>query len=723
MQKIAVYTFASQCSPRSFAVEKGVDYFAFTDSAVPSPWERRSIEFAGSAYDVNKYYKWHPHLFFSGYDYVIYVDAVIAVADAHGLVSAIGSGSESGINLAMHREHNTPSTELARCVQCHKFDVAGRVCATEYVRTHKSNYPVPECTTIVFDMKKLSIAALDEIWHQYCISAAHRDQLVVNYALERAGFNPLRQQTLPGYIPMGKFSYGISHINHAPVSEAKKASRCVSLLPVVVVATPPNHASVPCHPEYLSLLPRPAATLSGSRMPKYHLNEHHILPSQVQAWLPAIMKALGIKYTEPETVTKQVKFGPYADQIKVPTSGHYALYMDGELAREGGPEVLSDPITPRDAYHDLWWAKWEPTLTVRDGEGPDVLLIANSMVIPLLPLLAAVCHRLVYIDNRSHRNLDWLHPEEYQYRAIVFDPSSIGHEHTALEGICVLAMFDGISKSHQGASLLAGARAADVQRQFKDKMHCDLDLTHPHTFCEKMAWLKVYDSTPLKARCADKIAVREYVREKIGEDLSIPAFGVYSHFSEIPFDKLPKSYVIKCNHGSGMNVIVKDGVLDKSAAAKKVEAWMQTDYLHLLEYHYKPIPKKIFVEAYLENGAGGLVDYKFWCFNGQPKFYSVNAGHGHGAINYYGLDSKPYPVERLDYPSDPSAKWRAPSGLARMIAYAKKLSEDFKFVRVDFYEVGGRIYFGELTFIPGGGYIKFKGDTDLKLGEMLCLDN
>ena len=252
-------------------------------------------------------------------------------------------------------------------------------------------------------------------------------------------------------------------------------------------------------------------------------------------------------------------------------------------------------------------------------------------------------------------------------------------------------------------------------------MHYDLDLEHPKTFCEKMAWLKVYDSTSLKTRCADKIEVREYVKEKVGVDLSIPILGVYDKFSDIDFKALPQNYVLKCNHGSGMNIIVTGGKLDKEAAHKKVDAWMHTDYLHLLEFHYKPIPKKIFIEPYLENGADGLIDYKFWCFNGQPKFYSINAGHGHGAINYYDLNGAPYPIERLDYPPDPAARWRTPSEFGRMIEYAKKLSADFKFVRVDFYEVSGHVYFGELTFMPGGGYIRFKGATDATLGAMLNL--
>lgn len=261
----------------------------------------------------------------------------------------------------------------------------------------------------------------------------------------------------------------------------------------------------------------------------------------------------------------------------------------------------------------------------------------------------------------------------------------------------------------------------DVKKQFKQKLGYALNLEHPKTFCEKLAWLKVYDSTPLKTRCADKIAVREYVKEKTGEDLGIPLLGTYDNFAHIDFKALPQNYVLKCNHGSGMNIIVTGGKLDKEAARRKVDAWMRTDYLHLLEFHYKPIPKKIFIEPYLANGPDGLIDYKFWCFNGRPVFYGVNAGHGHGAITYYDLNGAPFSIQRADYQEESACKWERPAAFNQMVEYAKKLSADFKFVRVDFYAVNGRIYFGELTFIPGGGYIKFRGNGDEELGKVLNL--
>lgn len=279
----------------------------------------------------------------------------------------------------------------------------------------------------------------------------------------------------------------------------------------------------------------------------------------------------------------------------------------------------------------------------------------------------------------------------------------------------------GTWKFAHSLSARAQFRVNAVRAQFLQKMGYALDLCHPKTFCEKLAWLKVYDSIPLKTRCADKIAVREYVKEKTGEDLGIPLLGTYDKFSDIDFKALPQSYVLKCNHGSGMNIIVAGGNLDKEAAHKKIDAWMHTDYLHLLEFHYKPIPKKIFVEPYLTNGLDGLIDYKFWCFNGRPVFYGVNAGHGHGAITYYDLSGALFSIQRADYKKEFVRKWERPATFDQMVEYAKKLSADFKFVRVDFYAVDGHVYFGELTFIPGGGYIKFRGNGDEELGKILNL--
>lgn len=439
MLKIAAYTFAKGMPLQTFPPEPGVDYFAFSDGNVPAPWSRRPIQFDGPVYEANKYHKWHPHLLFPKYDYVIYMDATLVPTNLHGLVESIGKGSGSGINLAMHREHSLPVQELHSCMAHRRLSPTGYICASEYLASHHSKYPVPECTAIVYDMKRLSVPALEEIWRQYLICASHRDQLVVNYALEKSGHHPLRQQTLPGYIPMGKYIYGLPYFAFHPIGEGTKAPREVALLPATVISVPGNRTPSGCRPEYRAPLGEPALCLSGRQMVGYPCNGHHVLPSGVQGWLPHILKALGVPEGLPQFHMKKMQFGKYSDTVALPSAGEYSLYMDGKPVASGGAGVLTTPRPPMDAYHDLWWSAHMPSLTVRKGAGPDLLLIANSMVIPLLPLLAQICRKLAYIDNRGHRNLDWLRPAEYPYRCIIFDPKDSRQEHTAAEAISVLA--------------------------------------------------------------------------------------------------------------------------------------------------------------------------------------------------------------------------------------------------------------------------------------------
>lgn len=252
----------------------------------------------------------------------------------------------------------------------------------------------------------------------------------------------------------------------------------------------------------------------------------------------------------------------------------------------------------------------------------------------------------------------------------------------------------------------------------------NLDLDNPKTIQDKINWMKLYDSTPLKTRCADKIQVHDYCKEKLGVDLCIPILKIYDKVEDIKWDELPGQFVIKCNHGSGMNIIVKDkSKLNIPEAEAKLQRFMKDDFAFHVGYemHYHDILHKIFVEEYKEdeNQKTSLYDYKFWCFNGEPKFYTINNGHGHGDIIYYDMDDKvidPYCLNK------PGLNYKKPVRFEEMAGYSKKLSEDFKFVRVDFYEVSGKVYLGELTFTPGAGFFKYKKPEYNKIfGDMLVL--
>lgn len=254
----------------------------------------------------------------------------------------------------------------------------------------------------------------------------------------------------------------------------------------------------------------------------------------------------------------------------------------------------------------------------------------------------------------------------------------------------------------------------------------NLDLDNPKTIQDKINWMKLYDSTPLKTKCADKILVHDYCKEKIGEDLCIPILFTYNKIEDIEWDKLPNQFVMKCNHGSGMNIIVKDKkTMNKVDIKNKLARFMKDDFAFHVGYemHYHDIPHRILVEKYMEDKGqkGTLVDYKFWCFNGEPKFMTVSDGYGHGTMNFYDMNFLQLDMKRTDFKNMP-VEPKKPATFDKMIEYSKKLSEDFNFVRVDFYEINGKLYLGELTFTPGAGFFKYTNKKyDRILGDMLTI--
>lgn len=260
------------------------------------------------------------------------------------------------------------------------------------------------------------------------------------------------------------------------------------------------------------------------------------------------------------------------------------------------------------------------------------------------------------------------------------------------------------------------------ERTFNKK----LNLEQPKTFNEKLMWLKLnkYANDPLVSQCSDKYAVREYV-EKCGlSHILNDLLGVWDHAEDVEWEKLPERFAIKCNHGCGYNIICQDKIrFDTEKAVKQLKKWMKDDFWkEYAEVHYKHIPKKIICEKYLEGKKDALpVDYKIYCFHGKPvyigNFIERNIETDKILRGYFDLDWNPSPVFR--YEMDAS-KFQRPKCLAEMIAYAERLSKPFPFVRVDFYEVDGKIYFGELTFTPTGCLARYYTDeANLKLGELL----
>ena len=272
---------------------------------------------------------------------------------------------------------------------------------------------------------------------------------------------------------------------------------------------------------------------------------------------------------------------------------------------------------------------------------------------------------------------------------------------------------------------------AYLAQNFQQIMGKPLDLNKPQTFTEKMQWLKLYDSTPLKSRLADKYLVRRWVADKIGEQYLIPLLGVWNEFDDIDFDELPNQFVLKCNHGSGMNIIVRDKkTFDKQKAREKINAWLAVDYGagQPMELHYTRINRKIIAEKFIENISNGVIDYKFHCFNGTPKFIQVIGDRDFSRHTRYqkfcDLNYNDIGPMFEDYPHFPYDVPK-PKEFKKMKRFAELLSSDFSYVRVDFYEVDGKLLFGEMTFTSDAGYLPHKKtwtyEKDVTIGELMKL--
>ncbi len=277
-----------------------------------------------------------------------------------------------------------------------------------------------------------------------------------------------------------------------------------------------------------------------------------------------------------------------------------------------------------------------------------------------------------------------------------------------------------------------------LRRKFYAKLHKELDLQNPRTFSEKIQWLKIYDRNPIYSTMVDKYEVKEYVASIVGKQYVIPTFGVWEHFDDIDFESLPDSFVLKCTHDSGGNVIIQDkNKMELGETRKRINHSLKKNYyMQGREWPYKAVKPRIIAEQYLvddnikqleiANNAGGLLDYKFYCFNGEPRFLyvgfaNIKDGMKHDQLTFYNFDWQPTPFYRKDHDPLPFALEK-PNNLDEMIDIAAKLSKDIPFVRVDLYNIDGRILFSEMTFAPGGGFGPFYPEEwERKLGDWIEL--
>jgi len=266
-----------------------------------------------------------------------------------------------------------------------------------------------------------------------------------------------------------------------------------------------------------------------------------------------------------------------------------------------------------------------------------------------------------------------------------------------------------------------------LRMQFKNVFGYELNLDNPQTFSEKLQWLKLYDRNPKYTMMVDKYAVKSYVASLIGEEHIIKTLGVWDSFDEIDFDSLPDQFVLKCTHDSGGLVICTDkSKLDLNKARKKINKSLANNYyLQNREWPYKDVKPRIIAEHYMKDiSATSMIDYKFYCFNGEPKFLYVSQGlenHSTAKISYVTLDWEKAPYKRTDYSSFDSLPPK-PKTFDEMVELAKTLSRSIPFSRIDFYEINSNLYFGEITFFPGSGLSLFDPDEwDAKIGSWITL--
>lgn len=266
-----------------------------------------------------------------------------------------------------------------------------------------------------------------------------------------------------------------------------------------------------------------------------------------------------------------------------------------------------------------------------------------------------------------------------------------------------------------------------TKKKFFVRMGYELDLENPTTFNQKLQWLKLYDHNPQYTQMVDKLGAKEYVKGIIGEQYIIPTIGVWERAEDIDWETLPNQFVLKVTHDSGGIIVCRDkSRLDKNEATKKLRKSLKTDYYSIhREWPYKDVPRRVIVEKYMvDNSSKELRDYKLFCFYGEPRITLVCSDRFSKTglcEDFFDENWCHLPVKRPNIPSSAICTER-PMNFELMKEFAKQLSKDIPFVRIDFYEINGKVYFGEITLYPAAGFSGFVPEEwDQKLGEWIEL--
>ncbi len=260
---------------------------------------------------------------------------------------------------------------------------------------------------------------------------------------------------------------------------------------------------------------------------------------------------------------------------------------------------------------------------------------------------------------------------------------------------------------------------------FKLRLGYPLNLNHPRTYNEKLQWLKLNHIHPEYAQLVDKIDAKVFAEQKIGVEHIIPTLGTWDTVDEIDWKSLPEKFVIKCTNDSGGIVVCKDkSKLDiRKAIAKLKKGWGKNYYNRNKEYPYRNLTPRIIAEEYMEDESGyELKDYKFFCFDGDPKFLFVATGRQQNdtRFDFFDLEWNHLPV--LNGHPNADHLITKPENFTEMIDIARRLSQGIPHVRVDLYNVNGIIFFGEMTFFHWSGMTPFEPiEWDFKFGEYIKL--
>jgi len=276
-----------------------------------------------------------------------------------------------------------------------------------------------------------------------------------------------------------------------------------------------------------------------------------------------------------------------------------------------------------------------------------------------------------------------------------------------------------IFKPRKWASLICETKLAQkmsdaqyLKLRFYGETGYKLNLQNPKTFNEKLQWLKIHNRREAYTMMVDKVAVKEYVAQKLEAEYVIPNLGVWERPEDVDFDALPDRFVIKCNHNSGLGMyICRDKAnMDREKVLAQLRKGLAEDYyLNGREWPYKNVPRRILAEEYLSDGVSdALEDYKVLCFDGEPKLIELHRGRfteGH-TQDFYDTDWNKLPIGQVGE-TNSDIDFPRPELLEEMLELSARLAEGIPHVRVDWYEVKGKLYFGELTFFDGSGFCAF----------------